>query len=227
VEILKQINTTPKTDRGVLKMYRIVIASLFLSSSVFSVPHGKCKTSTVTQPSVYVAPVVAAQKQDQPAAQPQTQPAVPKTQPQHQPAAVLTSAAVYGNKGSQTIYGTIGKLGWCGWPLNADQKGMVTIAVGPKYISGVSTNSPTCGKCVCIKLEGTDLSRNQHPPDSAKPFYGTVIKGKIGDLCPECKDNHIDILTGDYYKSKVDLAVSKTVGVWAVDWGFVDCNSSC
>ena len=138
-------------------------------------------------------------------------------------------AVSYTYSGSQTTYGEgfpEGHKTWCGGGLG-DGDGMVSIAAGPHFVGGVSPNSPNCGRCLCMRLTGTDTSRNPWPPESAKPYYGKVLKGKIIDQCPECEGGHIDVYIGNYYQSQVDYGVSKTVGIWMVEWGFIDCNDTC
>ena len=82
-----------------------------------------------------------------------------------------------------------------------------------RYIptSTISPKSPYCGKCMCIRINGADPTSNQYPPAAAKKYYGKVFKGVVMDLCPECEQDHIDILTDKPYTSIVPLNMAYTV----------------
>ena len=136
----------------------------------------------------------------------------------------------YTYTGTQSTYGEgfpYDYQPWCSWPLNSNEN-MVSVAIGPEFIfEEEAPNSATCGKCICIRLRGADPERNPYPPDGVEKFKDEVLKGRVVDKCVDCGGRDINIAIGDYYRSKVDYDISKAVGFWKVDWGFIDCEAAC
>lgn len=138
--------------------------------------------------------------------------------------------------GRQTIFSSTDPKhkGWCGWHLSNwlyAKKHEIGVAVSTKYIKQsreVSPYSPVCGKCMCVRVVNTDNTTNPNAPKDAKKVFGSVFKGRVVDVCPECSDDHIDILAGESYAKKVPLKIAYGVGIWLVEWQFVnDCNINC
>ena len=152
--------------------------------------------------------------------------------------------------GRQTIYpGPLGiQKGWCGKMLKGSND-TAAVAISTKYvpIHTQSPLSPYCGKCLCFRVVGADESTNPNYPLAAKRYFGKVFKGKVMDLCPECEDDHIDILADRPYTSATinkanPLATNfnkipgprgipnqmvYSVGIWKVEWNFASCSQSC
>ncbi len=153
--------------------------------------------------------------------------------------------------GRQTVYaGPIGiHRGWCGRHLKGDNSA-AGVAISTKYINlkSVSPHSPYCGQCVCIRIVGADLTSNRYPPKEAANYFGKILKGRVEDLCPECEDDHIDILADrpytfgpvDKYNPMaarmnsippttriVPRNIAYGVGIWRVEWQFASCNTNC
>ena len=155
------------------------------------------------------------------------------------------------NYGRQTIFsGPVGvQKGWCGKTLQGTPD-YAAIAVSTKYIDlkGESPYSPACEKCMCIRITGTDETSNPYPDPAASASYGKIMKGKVLDLCPECEDEHIDILADIPYSDSpvnewnpkaseangvqgnrlMTSQMAYSVGIWTAEWQFVDdCNVDC
>jgi len=155
------------------------------------------------------------------------------------------------NYGRQTIFtGPVGvQKGWCGQILQGTPD-YAAVAVSTKYIDlkGESPYSPTCEKCMCIRIKGADGTSNPYPDPAASAVYGKILKGKVLDRCSECEDDHIDILADIPYTDapvnewnpkaseanavQGDRAMTSqmaySVGVWTTEWQFVDdCNVDC
>jgi len=155
------------------------------------------------------------------------------------------------NYGRQTIFnGPVGmQKGWCGQILHGTPD-YAAVAVSTKYIDlkGESPHSPTCEKCMCIRIRGADETSNPYPDPNANAVYGKILKGKVLDRCAECEDDHIDILADIPYTDapvnewnpkaseanavQGDRAMTSqmaySVGVWTAEWQFVDdCNVDC
>jgi hypothetical protein len=152
--------------------------------------------------------------------------------------------------GRQTVFnGPIGKQkGWCGKILKGSNDA-AGVALSTKYINlkSISPHSPYCGKCLCIRVLGHDEKINKSPPRAAKKYYGTIFKGIVMDMCSECEDDHIDILTDRPYSAapvnkwnpyakhynsirgtrKIPVDLAYGVGVWKTEWNFVPCNTKC
>jgi hypothetical protein len=152
--------------------------------------------------------------------------------------------------GRQTTFtGPLGiHKGWCQEPLKGSEH-FAAVAISTKYIPmrTESPHSPYCGACVCVQVVGTDETTNPYPPANASHYFGTIIKGKVIDLCPECGDDQIDILadrpytyaptTPDNPKASAFNSVKGRraiptdtvfgVGIWKVQWNFVGCAASC
>lgn len=148
--------------------------------------------------------------------------------------------------GRQTVFsGPLGiHKGWCGNYLQgSNSTGM--IALSTKYLK--ENRSTYCGKCVCIQILAVDETSNKYPPKDANKYFGKILKAKVYDQCPECEDDHIDILADRPYsyaptstdnpKSKyfnslpgpriMSSSMAYGVGVWKVQWNFIDCAKSC
>jgi hypothetical protein len=152
--------------------------------------------------------------------------------------------------GRQSIFsGPVGKQqGWCGKILRGSNTTAV-IAISSKYLPlhGVSPNSQYCGKCMCVRVRGPDETTNPHYPKVATKYAGKIFKGIVHDMCPECEDDHIDVLADRPYtqspqdrwnpNAKMHNAipgpriiphnVAYGVGIWKVEWNFVPCATNC
>ena len=152
--------------------------------------------------------------------------------------------------GRQSLFsGPVGvNRGWCGKVLEGSHD-FAGVALSTKYIPlhANSPNSQYCGSCLCVQLLATDETTNKYPPMAAKKYYGKIFKGRVVDACSECEDDHIDVLTdrpfsyapvnkfnpkAKYYNSipgprLVPVNLAYGVGVWKVQWNFVDCNTNC
>jgi hypothetical protein len=134
------------------------------------------------------------------------------------------------NYGRQTIYSASpDHKGWCGKELRTAPQDAVPVAVSTKYIglTAQSPYSPACDRCVCITFAGADRTSN---PNVNADFFGYVgrrIKGKVMDQCPECEDEHVDILDTPFYNAVIPKDIVYSVGVWTIEWSWIDCSASC
>ena len=106
---------------------------------------------------------------------------------------------------------------------------MVPVAVSTKYIGlhDQSPHSQSCNKCMCIRVVGADTSSNNQINVDISPYVGAVFKGKVMDQCPECDDEHVDVLKVPAYTNVVPANIAYSVGVWAIEWQWIDCAASC
>lgn len=152
--------------------------------------------------------------------------------------------------GRQTVFsGPVGmQKGWCG-ELLMGSPDWAAVAVSTKYIGlhTESPKSPSCGRCMCIRIAGVDETSNAHPPGESERFFGRTLKGRVVDRCAECEDDHIDILADMPYSTAVEdewnprgadanaragprvmtAAQAYTAGVWKVEWDFAPCEADC
>lgn len=148
--------------------------------------------------------------------------------------------------GRQTLFHNPSKdhKSWCGWRLES-KNGTVGVALSTKYIRmqrDISPNSPYCGRCLCARIVGTDNTSNPNAPKEASRYFGRAFRGRVVDSCPECSDDHIDVLAHFPYVSKnnenktlgktkhpnIPINMAYTVGIWLVEWQFVsDCRVDC
>lgn len=100
---------------------------------------------------------------------------------------------------------------------------------------------------MCIRIDGVDETTNPYPPPGYERFNGKTFKGRVMDLCPECEDDHIDILGDAPYSTALEDAWNPraseanakegprlmsaeeayTAGVWKVEWDFASCETDC
>ena len=153
--------------------------------------------------------------------------------------------------GRQTVYS--GPLfvhkGWCGKMLTGSNAS-AGVAISTKYIhrfKHISPNSQYCGQCMCIRVRAPDTTKNPYPPRDGMKYINTIIKAQVQDQCPECEDDHIDILADRPYtfapedsnnpKARqanshpgpraIPRGIVYGVGVWTSEWNFVDCKTDC
>ena len=134
------------------------------------------------------------------------------------------------NFGRQTIYSaSTDHKGWCGVPLGNAPSDAVPVAVSTKYIglNAQSPMSPACDRCVCITIAGADRTSNPNAPAAYFQYVGRRIKGKVMDQCPECEDEHVDILDTPLYNGVVPRDIAYGVGVWTIEWNWIDCSAKC
>jgi hypothetical protein len=80
---------------------------------------------------------------------------------------------------------------------------------------------------VCITFAGADRTSNPNVNANYFPYVGRRIKGKVMDQCPECEDEHVDILDTPFYNAVIPKDIVYSVGVWTVEWNWIDCSASC
>jgi len=124
--------------------------------------------------------------------------------------------------------GPIGHQGWCGKPLHGAAD-IAAVAISTKYIAahGQSPYSDYCGKCMCITINDVDKTSNNQVNVDYSPYVGKTFKGRVMDQCPECEDDHIDILVDRPYTNIVPESIMFSVGVWTTEWRFIDCQETC
>lgn len=128
--------------------------------------------------------------------------------------------------GRQTVY-TLddpNSIGACCKPLG--QAGdLIEVAPSSIYITR-ACDPPACGQCVCVRVVDADRSITSPNPSHIDPYKGTVMKGIVNNLCPECEDDHIDIAQTDALYRHIPKE-AMDVGVWVVEWNFVSCDTDC
>jgi hypothetical protein len=150
--------------------------------------------------------------------------------------------------GRQTIYvgPVLKQLGYCGEILTGTRDA-VGVALSTKYMTKGFKKDPYCGRYICVKILSNDRTSNPTPPATFNKYRNTIFKGRIIDICPECDDDHIDVLAdqplttspvglGNPYAAVanargptriIPLNILFAVGVWEIEWGFALKNTKC